>query len=105
MVIARYSRWLFKDGKRNEVFHELDETFGNIARKMKGYRGVLSLLSKDDPNVGLVITLWTDDESFKSSESAVLASAIEKFKESLKEPPSIERLIVFTVELKQFLPQ
>jgi len=104
MVVARLSRWAFKDGKRNEVFHELDSTFGDIARKAPGYRGVLSLLSRDDPNAGLVITLWTDDDSFKASESSVLRSAIEKVKADLREPPVVERLTVFTVELKQLLP-
>ena len=104
MVAARLSRWAFKDGKRNEVFHELDSTFGDVARKAPGYRGVLSLLSRDDPNAGLVITLWTDDASFKASESGVFRSAIEKVKENLKEPPMLERLTVFTIELKQLLP-
>jgi len=54
MVIARFSRWSFKKGKRDEVFHQLDSSFGSIARNAKGFRGVLSLLDKDDPDVGTV---------------------------------------------------
>ncbi len=104
MVIARLSKWSFKEGKRNDVFSELDLTFGVAAREAKGYRGSLSLLSKDDPSVGLVITLWTDEESFKASETDVLKSAMQKFMSSLKESPVVEKYTVFTAELKELTP-
>lgn len=104
MVVARLSRWVFKEGKRDEVFQELDSTFGDIARGAKGYRGVLSLLDKDYPNVGIVITLWTDEDSFKASETGVLESAIRKVSEYLQEPPQVEKYRVFTAELKQLVP-
>jgi len=105
MVVARYSRWIFKEGKRNEVFDELDSPFSEIARKTVRLPGVLSLLSKDEPNVGMVISLWNDEDSIKASASGVFASAIDKFKDSLKEPPIVERLTVFTAELTQLIPQ
>jgi heme-degrading monooxygenase HmoA len=104
MVFARLSRWTFKSGKRDESFQELDAAFGNIARQAKGYRGVLSLLSQDNPDVGLVITLWTDEESFKASETAVFGNAIQKASENITRPPSIEKCRVFTAELRQLTP-
>jgi len=105
MVVARFSKWVFKEGKRNQVFHELDSTFGDVARKTTGYRGVISLINKDDPNVGLVITLWNDEEALKVSETAVFKSAVQKVMANLKEPPKFEKYTVFTVELKQLIPQ
>ena len=104
MVVARLSRWLFKVGKRDGVFQELDSTFGDIERGAKGYRGVLSLLDKDDPNRGIVITLWSDEDSSRASETGVFESAIQKINAHLQEPPKVEEYGVFTAELKQLVP-
>lgn len=105
MVIARFSKWAFKEGKRDELFQQLDSTFGNIARKAKGFRGVLSMLDKEDPNVGIVITLWTDEDSLKKSQLSVLQPAIQDVLANLKEPVSAKTYRVFTAELTQLIPK
>ena len=104
MVVARLSKWLFKEGKRKEIFQELDSTFGDIARQTKGYRGVLSLMDIQDPNRGIVITLWTDEDASKASEGGVFKEAIQKVIDYLQEPPVVEKYRVFTAELRQLVP-
>ncbi len=104
MVIARQSTWSFKDGKRDEVFQLLDSSFGKFARDAKGFRGVITLLDKDDPNVGVVITLWTDEESFRASEQSVLNPAVRSIMKELKEPVTVKNYRVFTAELRHLVP-
>jgi len=104
MVLARMTKWIFKEGKRNSAFNELDATVGNVARTSKGFRGVMSLLSRDDPNIGFVITLWNDDESLKASERNVLPPSIQKVMEDLAEPPAVENFRLFTAELRSIGP-
>ncbi len=104
MVIARFSRWSFKEGKRDELFHILDADFGKLARGAKGFRGALSLLDKDDPNVGIVITLWTDEASLKASQLNVLNPAIQNVVKNLKEPVTTQNYRVFTAELEELIP-
>lgn len=98
------SKWSFKKGKREEGFYELDTTLGNQARLTPGFRGVLSLLSKDDPNVGIVITLWNDEESLKASQSEIFRQAIKKIAEVLVEPPTVQDFRLFTAELRALNP-
>ncbi len=104
MVLARMTKWTFKSGKRQEAFSELDSTLGNVARANPGFRGVLSLLSRDDPNVGVVITLWNDEESLRSSESNVLPPSVQKVTELLTERPTVQNFRLFTAELRAITP-
>ncbi len=104
MVIARMSTWSFKEGKRDEVFHLLDSTFGKLAREAKGFRGVLTLLDRDDPNIAMSITLWTDEESLRASQLSVLNPAVQEIIENLKGEVSVKNYRVFTAELTKLVP-
>ena len=104
MVLARMSKWLFKDGKREKGFYELDATLSDRARKTVGFRGVVTLLSRDDPNVGIVITLWTDEEALKASENEVFKLAVQKILEYTAEPPTVQNFRLFTAELRELSP-
>jgi len=104
MVVARLSTWSFKEGKRDELFHQLDSTFGKLARGAKGFRGVISLLDKEEPNIGIVITLWTDEDSYNASEFSVLTPAIQQIMENLKSPVTVRNYRVFTAEVAQLIP-
>ena len=68
--------WHFKNGKREDAFLELDRILKTLTRHTTGFRGYMSLLSKEDPNVATVLTLWQDEESLNISEKEVFAQAI-----------------------------
>ena len=95
------STWTFKTGKREEGFSELDMILSTLARNTKGFRGSLSLISRDNPNSAIFLTLWNDEESLKASESGVFAEAIKKVEPHLEGPPKVDNYRVFSAELLQ----
>ncbi len=104
MVLARLSKWVFKNGKRERGFNELDSTMADQARTTQGFRGVISLLSRDDPNVGIIITLWNDEEALQASEADVFKSSVQKISEYVAEPPIMQNYRLFTAELRALTP-
>lgn len=101
MVLGRISIWHFKRGKREEAFAELDQILNTTTRHTPGFRGYISMLSRDDSNQATVLTLWQDEMSLKASEKGVLADAISKVKDSLESIPRVEDFRVFSTELFQ----
>jgi heme-degrading monooxygenase HmoA len=95
------STWTFKNGKREEGFSELDMILSTLARNTKGFRGSLSLISRDNSNSAIFLTLWNDEESLKASESGVFTAAIQKVKQHLENPPKVDNYRVFSAELLQ----
>ena len=89
------SLWHFKEGKRQEAFLELDHILNTATRNSNGFRGYVSLLSYEDPNLVTILTLWQDEQSLKASEKAVFAQAKEKVKDSLKGSARIENYQYF----------
>ncbi len=101
LVLARMSVWHFRKDKREDGFAELDRILNQSTRHTAGFRGYISLLSKEDPNKATVITLWQDEESIEASEIGVFSSAISKAKEYLEADPQLEHFRVFSTELFQ----
>jgi quinol monooxygenase YgiN len=98
------SIWHFKKGQREAAFLELDRILNTSTRHTNGFRGYMSLLSHDDPNLAVILTLWQDQESLKASEKKVFAQAIKKVQASLEGSPQIENYRVFSTELFQRSP-
>jgi quinol monooxygenase YgiN len=96
LVLVRMSLWNFKEGKREEAFLELDHILNTETRNSNGFRGYISLLSHENPNVVTILTLWQDEESLKASEKAVFAHAKEKVKDALKGSAKIENYQIFS---------
>ena len=103
MVFARSSVWRFKKGKRDEAFAELDRILNTLTRNTEGFRGYISLFSRDNEDTATVLTLWRDLESLNASEKGVFAGAIKEVQESLDSSPKIENFRVFSTELFQRL--
>ena len=101
MVLARMSFWVFKKGKREEGFSELDKILNTLAQDSEGFSGYMSLLSHDSPNLVTILTLWKDDDALKKSEQGLFAQAIQKVQDSLENSPRIENYRVFSTELFQ----
>ena len=90
------SLWLFKEGQREKAFLELDHILNTATRNSNGFRGYISLLSYEDPNLVTILSLWHDEESLKASEKAVFAQAKEKVKDALKGSAKIENYHIFS---------
>ena len=101
MVLARISIWHFKKGKREEGFAELDRILNTSTRHTSGFRGYISLLSKEDSNKATVLTLWQDQNSLEASEKGVFTSAIKKVEDAIESAPHLENFRVFSIELFQ----
>jgi quinol monooxygenase YgiN len=95
------SIWHFKVGKREEGFMELDLILNTLTRQSPGFRGYMSLLSHEDPNKAVILTLWLDEEALEASEKDVYSKAVKKIESSLESSPTIENLRVFSTELFQ----
>ena len=100
MVLARMSFWKFKPGQMERGFTVLDDSLADIARGTKGFRGNLTLLSKDDPDVGVVITIWENEEALEASLGAVFQESIKKIAQFVVSPPEVKNYRVFTAELR-----
>jgi heme-degrading monooxygenase HmoA len=101
VVLARMSVWHFKEGKSEKGFSELDLLLNTLAHQTDGFRGAISLLDQDDPNVVTILTLWIDEETLKKSEKEVFTQAIKRVQDSIESPPTIKNYRVFSTELFQ----
>jgi quinol monooxygenase YgiN len=61
----------------------------------------MSLLSREDPDVAVVVTLWQDEETLKDTLSGTIQDAIRMVQDVLVSPPRIENFRVFSTELFQ----
>jgi len=100
MVVARMSFWKFKPGQREPGFNLLDDTLAEMARRTKGFRGNITLLSRDDPNIGVVISLWETEDALKASYEAVFQKAIKMIEQFVTGPPDAKNYRVFSAELR-----
>ncbi len=101
MVFARMSTWHFKRGKRESGFLEIDRILNTETRHVDGFRGYMSLLSREDANMATVLTLWQDEETLKKTETGTIQKAIRNVQDFLESPPQIVNFRVFTTELFQ----
>ncbi|MGA2681938.1 MAG: hypothetical protein ABSF44_09080 [Candidatus Bathyarchaeia archaeon] len=100
MVVARLSKFYFKNEKREEGFSELDLILNKQTRNAKGFRGFVSMFSCEQDNVATFLTMWEDDESFVGSKE-IFSSAVEKVMAFLERQPDVEHYRVDTVNLGQ----
>ena len=96
MVVARLTKFYFKEGKREEGFTELDLILNKEARNARGFRGYVSMFSCDQDNVAVILTMWEDDESFEASKK-IYYLAVEKVTPLLEKQPEPEHQRVDTV--------
>jgi quinol monooxygenase YgiN len=100
MVVARLSKFYFKNEKREEGFSELDLILNKQTRNAKGFRGFVSMFSCEQDNVATFLTMWEDDESFVGSKE-IFSAAVEKVMAFLERQPDVEHYRVDTVNLGQ----
>ncbi len=99
MVVVRKVTFHFKQGKREEGFAELDQILNREARHAKGFRGFISMLSKDSENEAVVMTFWEDELSLTLSESQILVPAIRRIVDTLEKEPKVEHFRLYSTEM------
>jgi hypothetical protein len=99
LVLIRKAAFHFKNGKREEGFAELDQILNKEARNSKGFRGFVSMLSKDSENEALIMTFWEDELSLTMSEGQILAPAIRKILNKLEKEPNVEHFKLYSTEM------
>jgi len=104
MVVARMSRWNFKPGQLEHGFTLLDDTLADLARETKGFRGAITLLSRDEPDIGVVITLWDSEDALKASFEAVFQQSTKAIERFVVSPPEARNYRVFSAELRALAP-
>jgi heme-degrading monooxygenase HmoA len=93
-------KFCFKNGKREEGFAELDLILNMQARQSKGFRGFVSLHSRNEKDVAVILTFWENEESLLASERAVFNKAVDKIYHFLEKEPDVEHYRVFSTELR-----
>ncbi len=99
MVVARMSTWRFRKGKREEAFDLLDRTVADDARAAKGYRGFLDLFALDDPDAGVIITFWEDEEALNASRRGIFQTASSELEALITDPPDVRNFKVQDSEI------
>jgi quinol monooxygenase YgiN len=97
------SKWIFKESKREEGFFKIDEILNKMVRHTVGFRGYMSLLSQDETNSAVILTLWQDQDALDASEKGVFTQASQEMQNLLEKPPIISSFRVFSTELFQRL--
>jgi heme-degrading monooxygenase HmoA len=101
MVLARVSTWRFRPNQRKSGFGMLENSVAELVKGTEGFRGSLVLLSRDDLNLGIIITLWNSEESEEAFANGVSKIVNEKLEPFVIGPPEVTHNTVFSAELKQ----
>jgi heme-degrading monooxygenase HmoA len=104
MVVARVSTWKFKQGQRDNAFAALDKR-SEEADRTRGFRGYLDLLSDDDPDAAIVITLWEDEETRSASQRGIFQGATQDMERYLTGPPDVKNYRVREIQIKETPPE
>lgn len=101
MVFARVASWKFKPDQRKRGLDVLANSVAELVRRTEGFRESLILLSRDDANLGIIITLWNNEESEKIFAEDVFKKAVQELEPFVMGPPEVTHHTVYSSELKQ----
>jgi quinol monooxygenase YgiN len=94
------SDWKFKAGQREQAIAELDKDISNQARHSEGYHGSMILLSTEDSDSAIIITLWTDQNTMQASSKAVFSDAIKAIEQYTVNPPNVRNFKLSEAEIR-----
>lgn len=83
--------WKFKPGKRAEAIKIVEDTLEEI-RKSKGFRGLIILLSSEDPNVASFMAIWDSEEALNASQKGVYSKVAGKAMPLSEKPPELKNM-------------
>jgi heme-degrading monooxygenase HmoA len=77
----------------------LDENISELFRKVKGFHGLVTLLSREDSDIETILTMWENEESLKASETIFKDKAL-KLEPFIIGTPDVKNYRVFSAELR-----
>lgn len=98
MVVARMSTWKFRPGQRDAALEVISKK-GDDAGRMEGFRGYLFLMSPEDQDAAILITLWEDEESLLASRESVFEEAMRDVGQYTAAPPEVKALHVHSADI------
>ena len=104
MVVARMSTWKFKSGQRDSAL-EIISKKDDDPEKMKGSRGYLFMVPSEDPDAGVFITLWEDEESLQASREGIFKEVARDVEKYAASPPEVKKLQVHSAEIAEIAPE
>jgi heme-degrading monooxygenase HmoA len=79
----------------------LENSVAELVRRTGGFRGSLILLSRDDANLGIIITLWNSEESEKVYADGVFRITAQNLEPFVTGRPKVTHHTVYSTELNQ----
>lgn len=103
MVVARMSTWKFRPSQRDAALEVISEKTGDAGR-IQGFRGYLFLMSPEDQDAAILITLWEDEQSLQASRESILEEAIRDTEQYRAVPPDVKALHVHSADILPITP-
>jgi len=104
MVVARMSTWKFRPGQRDAALEVISKK-GDEAGETKGFRGYLFLMSPEDQDAAILITLWEDEESLQASREGIFKEASRDVERYTAAPPEVKKLHVHSAEIAEIVTE
>ncbi len=79
----------------------LDETMVELTRKTKGFRWLLTFLSLENHEAGIIMTLWDNEESLNASSEGIFKATTQRLEPYVVGPPEVKNYRTFSAELRQ----
>jgi quinol monooxygenase YgiN len=98
------STWKFKPGQRDAALEVISKK-GDEAGETKGFRGYLFLMPSDDPDAAVLITLWEDEGSLRTSQEGIFKEASGDVEQYTAAPPEVKKLHVHSAEIAEIAPE
>lgn len=83
VAYARLLNTKFKPGKRDEALEIIDDA---PKERVEGFKGILALLSVDDPDSATIISVWDSEDTLNASQKGIFQD-IMKATENLRDGP------------------
>ncbi|MDV2480584.1 hypothetical protein F8E02_00890 [Methanoculleus sp. Wushi-C6] len=104
MAVARMSTWKFRPGQRDAALEVISKK-GDDAERMQGFRGYLFLMSPEDQDAAILITLWEDEESLQASRESIFKEAVQDIERYTASPPDVKALHVHSADIPPIAPE
>jgi len=97
---ARLSLWKYTSSQREKALDTLEKYYG-VAGRIPGFQGGFTLLSLDDPDSEVLITIWEDEEAMRASAQGLFRDTSRDLERYLAGPPEVKSYRVRSAEVRE----
>jgi quinol monooxygenase YgiN len=91
VAYARLINQKFKPGKREEAIKIIDDV---PKERVKGFQGILALLSVDDPDSATLISVWDSEDTLMASQKGIFQDIMNATADLREGPPEMKNVKV-----------